>query len=101
MPSELDFEAAGSSDVCYCLSIFFASEASSHCKHDMGALSWLNLETLERVPSPVYGTLVRCSPRGALSRDYGVCYQCPCWPAEPLTYFGYLLDRFIHPQVVQ
>ena len=29
----------------------FASRASSHCKHDMGPLSWLNAENLERMPT--------------------------------------------------
>ena len=38
---------------------------------------------------------------GTLLLDYGVCYHCPSWPAEPLTYFECLLDRFIHPQIVQ
>ena len=33
----------------------FASRALSHCKHDMGALSWLNAETLERVPTMLSG----------------------------------------------
>ena len=37
----------------------------SWCKHTyMGALSWLNAETLERAPTPVFGRLVRCSTHG-------------------------------------
>ena len=46
--SGLDFEATGGSIVRYCLSNPFASRASTHCKHDMGTLSWLNVEALER-----------------------------------------------------
>ena len=48
VPSGLDFEAAGGSVVRVQL---FASRASSCCKQDMGALSWLNVETPERAPS--------------------------------------------------
>ena len=47
MPSGLDFEAAGDSVVRYLL-----RWASSHCKHDVGALSWLKAETIERAPTP-------------------------------------------------
>ena len=43
---------------------FFASEALSHCKHDTGALSWLNLEPLKRAPTPLFDTPVRCSAHG-------------------------------------
>ena len=39
-------------------------EGSSLCKHDVGALSWLNAETVERVPTPLFGRLVRCSAHG-------------------------------------
>ena len=42
----------------------FASRASSRCKQDMGALSWFNAETPERVPTPLFGRLVRCSTHG-------------------------------------
>ena len=42
----------------------FALGASSHCKRDMGALSWLNAKTFERVPTPFFGRLVRCSAHG-------------------------------------
>ena len=38
----------------------FALRASNHWKHDMGALSWLNAEALKRVPTPLFGRLVRC-----------------------------------------
>ena len=39
--------------------------ASSRYKHDMGALSWLNGETFERVPAtPLFGRLVSCSSHG-------------------------------------
>ena len=57
MPSGLDFEAAGESVVrLFCVQLFF-SRALSHCKHDMGALSWLNAETVERVPTPLLADL--------------------------------------------
>ena len=37
----------------------FASKASNRWKYDMGALSWLNAETLKRVPTCLFGRLVR------------------------------------------
>ena len=43
------FEAASGSAECYC---WPNSRASSHCKHDMGAILWLNVEALERVLTP-------------------------------------------------
>ena len=52
----LDFKDTGSSVVQ-----FFAPRASSHCKHDMSAL---NAKTLERVPTLLFGRLVRCSVNG-------------------------------------
>ena len=30
----------------------FVAKALSYCKHDMDALSWLNAETLKKVPNP-------------------------------------------------
>jgi len=30
----------------------------------MGALSWLNTETLKRMPTPLLGRLIRCSTHG-------------------------------------
>ena len=39
----------------------FTSKASSCCKYDMDALSWLNSDTLERAPTPLFSGLVRCS----------------------------------------
>ena len=44
--------------------ILFASRALSSCKHDVGTLSWLNAETVERAPTPLFGRLVRCSAHG-------------------------------------
>ena len=52
VPSGLDFEAAGDSVVRYFCVQLFALRASSRCKHDVGALSWLNVETVERAPTP-------------------------------------------------
>ena len=57
----------------------FASKASSSGKHDMGALSWLNVETLERAPTPLFGRLA--SPLGALSRETTV-YEHDYMPYE-------------------
>ena len=66
VPLGLDFEATGDS-VCTLLFVqLFASSASSHCKHDMGALLWLNAETLERAPTSLFGRLVRCSAHGCM-----------------------------------
>ena len=48
--------------VILCAIICF--EGSSCCKHDVGALSWLNAETVERAPTPHFGRLVKCSTHG-------------------------------------
>ena len=61
VPSELDFEAADSSVVRYRLSNYSLRRSSSCCKYDMDALSWLNSDTLERAPTPLFSGLVRCS----------------------------------------
>ena len=58
MSSGLDFEATGGSIVFLQL---FAFRALSQCKHDMGALLWLNAETLEIAPAPLFDRLVRFS----------------------------------------
>ena len=42
----------------------FASRASSCYKHDIGTLSWLNLETLKRALTPLFTRTVRCSTHG-------------------------------------
>ena len=47
----------------FCVQLF-VSRVSSHCKHDVGALSRLNVETVERAPTPLIGRLVRCSACG-------------------------------------
>ena len=44
--------------------------ASSRCKHDMGAHSYLNAETFERASTPLFGRLVRCSAHVSLSLWY-------------------------------
>ena len=62
VPAGLDFEVAGRLIHCMLLLVqLFASRASSYCKHDMGALSWLNAE---RAPTPLFGRLVKCSAHG-------------------------------------
>ena len=45
----------------FCVQLF---ASRSRCKHDVGALSWLNAETVERAPTPLFGRLVRCSAHG-------------------------------------
>ena len=65
MPSGLDLEASGGSNVLpYCFRQW-CSKVWSHWKHDIDALSWLNEITLERVPTP----LVRCSAHGCSLQD--------------------------------
>ena len=39
----------------------FTSKALSCWKYDMDTLSWLNSDTLERAPTPLFSGLVRCS----------------------------------------
>ena len=69
--SRLDFEVSGGS------MYLFASRASNHWKHDMGALSWLNAETHKRVPTPLFGRLVRCSAHGhSFVTLWYVCVLC-------------------------
>ena len=59
--SGLDFEVSGGS------MYLFASRASNHWKHDMGVLLWfINAKTHKRVPTPLFGRLVRCSDHGHL-----------------------------------
>ena len=52
VPSGLNFEATSDSVVRYFVSNYFTSRASSRCKHDVGALLWLNAETVEERPPP-------------------------------------------------
>ena len=61
----LDFKAADGSTVRYCLSDCLLPRHWL-AVHDMGTLSWLNVEALERAPTPLFGELV-----GTLSWDYG------------------------------
>ena len=68
VPSGLDLEGTGGSIVCYCLS---ASRVLSRCNHDIGTLSWLNAKTFERVPTPLFDRLVRCS---ALGRSFATLW---------------------------
>ena len=59
----------------YVIVQLFALGVPSRCKHDMGALSWLNTETLERVPTPFFDKLVKCSAHGyCFMRLHGVCF---------------------------
>ena len=56
----------------------FASRASNHWKHDMGILLWfINAETHKKVPTPLFGRLVRCSTHGhSFARLRYVCILC-------------------------
>ena len=73
VPSGLNFEAAGYSIVYMLLFVLlFASRELSHCKCDMGILSWLNAKLHERAPIPPPLTLgnlckVLAWPMGTLS----------------------------------
>ena len=58
--SGLDCEATGGSIVRYCC-----------FKHDMGALSQLNMETLETLPTPLLGRCKSALPMGAFLQDHG------------------------------
>ena len=46
------------------IAILWYYRASSHCKHEMGSLSWSNVK---KVPSPLF---VRCSSHGCSLQDY-------------------------------
>ena len=72
MPPRFDFEVAGRLVCCVRLLIvqLFALRASSYRKHDMGGLSWLNAETFERAPTPLFGRLVKCSAHGCSFTRY-------------------------------
>ena len=68
VPSGLDFEAADCT--LYCVQLF-ASRASYRCKHDAGALSWLNVETVNSRKSahpPLWQT---CKVLRAHERSFG------------------------------
>ena len=64
--SGLYFEAAGGFCCALLVVLLFASRASSHCKYNMGALSWfiIIMKTLKTAPTPFIGRLVRCSAHG-------------------------------------
>ena len=59
----------------------FASRASSRCKHDVCALSWLNVETVKRAPTPLFGRLVRCYTHGPFFERlwYIIHIGCSTW----------------------
>ena len=62
MPSGLDFEAAGDSVIRYFVSNYLLQELRvACCKHNVGALSWSNVETVERAPTRLFGRPVRWS----------------------------------------
>ena len=58
----------------FCVQLF-ASRVSSCCKHDVGALSWLNAETVKKAPTPLFGRLVRCSAHEPFLGDYSISSQ--------------------------
>ena len=50
-----------------------ASTASNRCKHDMGALSWLNVEAVEIAPTPpVWQTCKVFRPWALFPQHYGI-----------------------------
>ena len=53
---------------------------SSHCKHVMGTLLWLNAVTLKGAPTPLFGRLVRCSAHGHSCET--MVYTAACLPAR-------------------
>ena len=61
VPSGLDFETAGDSVVCYfvCNYLLRGLQVAVNM-----TWAWLNVETVERVPTPRFGRLVRCSAHG-------------------------------------
>ena len=66
--SGLDFEVSGGS------MYLFALRASNHWKHDMGVLLWfINAKTLKRVPTPLFGRLVRWLRPWALFHETMIC----------------------------
>ena len=68
--------------------------ASSRCNHDMGTFSRLNAETLERVPTSLFGRLGRCSVHGhSFARLYWLSYPVS------ILYTQQLL--LVHFQLVQ
>ena len=48
----------------------------------MVALSWLNAETLKRVPTSLFGRLVRWSAHNVLSQDYSTTQKAPKPPQD-------------------
>ena len=61
VPSRLDFKAAGGCAHCTMFVQLFALSALSW---DMGAFSWLIVETIKRAPTLHFGRLVRSSTHG-------------------------------------
>ena len=59
--SGLNFKATGWLSCRLLFVQLFAAKALSYCKHDVDALSLLNVETLKKVPNHLLGRLVRCS----------------------------------------
>ena len=85
---------AGGGSVVLCSVQLFASRLSSRCKHDMGTLWLLNVETLERVHTPVFGRFVRCC---AHERSL-VRQEKKDWctsHADPMTVVGLLCEHIL------
>ena len=69
VPSGHDFEAAGDSVVRYFVCNYLLRGLRVAVNMTLGALSWLNAETVERAPTPLFGKLVRCSAMGLFFRE--------------------------------
>ena len=59
----------------------FASRVLSHWKHNLGALSWLNAEALERAPTPLLVCICQFhGPESPCERDSSYILLTQAWP---------------------
>ena len=63
-------------------------------EYDVGALSWLNAETVKRAPTPLFGRLVRCSTHGPFFVRLRYMYQS-CSIQKSLFVFELLLELLL------
>ena len=64
VPSGLDFEADGDSVARYCLSNYLLQGHRVTVNTTLALFLLLNAETVERMPTPIFGILVKCSAHG-------------------------------------
>ena len=66
----------------FCVQLF-ASRTLSHCKHDVGALAWLNVETVKGAPTPPFWQTCKVLQPWSLFLETTVpcrtrdCFLCP------------------------